>query len=116
MNQKKLTRKAGRLSWFTRAESPMKWWPFRWLITDKALTLLLHRKKGGVEGNELINVRVTQNNAESPEEHLCYMISQGFNVSDETSYMTLITDPNFRCSHCGRQAVSYQNLCVPMKL
>jgi hypothetical protein len=116
MNLKELTHKKGRLSWFTRAGGPTKRWPFRWLRKNKALTRWLHGKKGGVEGNEVTNVRQMQDNAESPEEHLCYIISQGFDVSDHTRYMTLTTAPKFRCGHCGRQAISHRNLCIPMRL
>ena len=58
----------------------------------------------------------TKNNSGNPDEHLCYMISQGFNVSDKTRYMTLIAAPKFRCGHCGRQAASDRSLCVPMEL
>jgi len=50
------------------------------------------------------------------EEHLCYIISQGFHLSDGQSYLALIAGPKFRCSHCGRQATSYRNLCIPVEL
>ena len=47
--------------------------------------------------------------------HLCYIVSQGFNLTDEQSYRVLVEDPKFRCNHCGRTANSDQNLCVPTK-
>ncbi|OHB76073.1 MAG: hypothetical protein A2Z25_13080 [Planctomycetes bacterium RBG_16_55_9] len=46
-------------------------------------------------------------------DHLCYLISQGFNLSDEPWFKTLTNDPQFRCEHCGRTAKSEANLCVP---
>lgn len=49
-------------------------------------------------------------------EHLCYMVSQGFHITDGEIYRALIADPRFRCYHCGRQARSYRNLCVPTEL
>jgi hypothetical protein len=49
-------------------------------------------------------------------DHLCYMISQGFHLSDEKEYKTLVDDPQFRCNHCGRTAKSGANLCVPVQL
>jgi hypothetical protein len=49
-------------------------------------------------------------------EHLCYLISQGFNISDTQEFKALIEDAEYRCDHCGRHAKSYTNLCVPMHL
>ncbi|MFC1794274.1 hypothetical protein ACFL3Q_11875 [Planctomycetota bacterium] len=57
-----------------------------------------------------------QNNIGLSGEHLCYIMSQGFHLTDEQSYMKLITDPKFCCGHCSRQAASDRNLCVPMEL
>lgn len=58
----------------------------------------------------------TKNNSGTPDEHLCYIVSQGFNVTDEQSYLELIAYPKFRCGHCGRRASSDGSLCVPMGL
>ncbi len=52
----------------------------------------------------------------SHELHLCYMVSQGFNLSDETEYQALVKDPQFKCQKCGRLAKSGINLCKPAKL
>jgi hypothetical protein len=49
-------------------------------------------------------------------EHLCYLISQGFDISDAQEFRSLIEDAQYRCDHCGRHAKSYTNLCVPMHL
>jgi len=49
-------------------------------------------------------------------EHLCYLISQGFHLSDEQEFRALIEDSEYRCDHCGRHAKSDSNLCVPMHL
>ena len=49
-------------------------------------------------------------------EHLCYMISQGFNFSDKQEYDSLVDKPQFRCAHCKRVANSDENLCEPEKL
>jgi hypothetical protein len=49
-------------------------------------------------------------------EHLCYLISQGFHLSDEQEFKALIEDARYRCDHCGRHAKSEANLCVPMHL
>jgi len=49
-------------------------------------------------------------------EHLCYIISQGFNISDEQEFNALIENAEYRCDHCGHHAKSEKNLCVPMHL
>ena len=49
-------------------------------------------------------------------EHLCYFMSQGFNLSNEQEYRILIEDAEYRCDHCGHHAKSDANLCVPMHL
>lgn len=48
--------------------------------------------------------------------HLCYIISQGFNLSDEQEYRALVENARYRCDHCGRTAKSDANLCVPVPL
>ena len=49
-------------------------------------------------------------------EHLCYMVSQGFHISDEQEYRRLVEDPRYQCNRCGRVAASDTNLCVPVDL
>ena len=49
-------------------------------------------------------------------EHLCYLTSQGFHLSDEQEFRALIENAKFKCKHCGRQAKSNANLCVPAPL
>jgi hypothetical protein len=49
-------------------------------------------------------------------EHLCYLISQGFHLSDEQEFKALIEDAEYRCNHCGHHAKSDANLCVPVPL
>ena len=50
------------------------------------------------------------------DQHLCYLISQGFHLTDEQEFRALIEDAEYRCDHCGRHAKSDANLCVPMHL
>ncbi len=49
-------------------------------------------------------------------EHLCYIISQGFHLTDKQQYKVLVEEPGYRCAHCGRTAKSGANLCVPVPL
>jgi hypothetical protein len=50
----------------------------------------------------------------SHAEHLCYLLSQGFHLDDPEGYRILIQNPRFRCRHCGRDAASPKNLCLPV--
>jgi len=52
----------------------------------------------------------------SHTEHLCYMVSQGFHISDEQQYKALLENARYRCNRCGRVAASDANLCVPAAL
>lgn len=54
--------------------------------------------------------------SEQHHQHLCYLISQGFHLSDEQEYKALTDSPEFRCGHCHRKANSGQNVCVPVDL
>lgn len=62
----------------------------------------------------------TQHNAECKsehhDEHLCYIISQGFHLSDPQEFNELVNEPRFKCQHCGRVAKSDKNLCKPTEL
>jgi hypothetical protein len=55
-------------------------------------------------------------NTELHTEHLCYIVSQGFHLTDEEAYRALVENPKFKCNHCGRTASGDKNLCVPAKL
>jgi hypothetical protein len=48
--------------------------------------------------------------------HLCYIISQRFHVSEPEEYKVLVTNPKFKCLHCGRTANNSENLCEPTDL
>jgi len=49
-------------------------------------------------------------------QHLCYFISQGLHLTDEEKYKVMVSDPEFKCEHCGRVAKSDKNLCEPVPL
>jgi hypothetical protein len=48
--------------------------------------------------------------------HLCYIVSQGFHLTDAEEYETIVKDPQFKCRHCGRRAKSADNLCEPEEI
>lgn len=68
----------------------------------------------------MTNVETQVNNTECHTgvhtDHLCYIISQGFHLSDEQGYKALVDEPKFKCKRCGRTARSGDNLCVPTHL
>jgi hypothetical protein len=49
-------------------------------------------------------------------EHLCYIISQGLDLTDALEYEALVREPRFRCGHCRRMARNGENLCVPIDI
>ena len=54
--------------------------------------------------------------SEVHNQHLCYIVSQGFHLSDGQEYKALVEDAEYKCNHCGRAAKSDTNLCVPAHL
>jgi hypothetical protein len=54
--------------------------------------------------------------SELHSQHLCYIISQGFHLTDEKEYKALVKDAKYICTHCHRTAKSADNLCVPVLL
>jgi hypothetical protein len=58
----------------------------------------------------------TECQSDSHTEHLCYMTSQGFHLSDKQDYDVLVKHPKFKCEHCGRVANSDTSLCRPVSL
>ena len=55
----------------------------------------------------------TECTSEDHDKHLCYLMSQGFHLSNANEFKALISKPRFQCQHCSRKANSDQNLCVP---
>ena len=57
-------------------------------------------------------------NCKSPshDQHLCYVVSQGFHLSEPQDYHVMVIDPKFKCKHCGRVANSDDNLCEPTQI
>ena len=54
--------------------------------------------------------------SELHNQHLCYFVSQGFHLTDEEKYKAMVSNPEFKCEHCGRVAESDKNLCEPVPL
>ncbi|HUW19994.1 MAG TPA: hypothetical protein VMW16_11895 [Sedimentisphaerales bacterium] len=54
--------------------------------------------------------------SELHSKHLCYIISQGFHLSEPQQYKAMVEGARFKCGHCGRVAKSDKNLCEPVKL
>ena len=54
--------------------------------------------------------------SDSHSQHLCYIVAQGFHLSEPEEYQDLVSEAKFKCGHCGRVANSDKNLCKPVKL
>ena len=54
--------------------------------------------------------------SELHDEHLCYIRSQGFHLTNEQEYKALVENAKYMCTHCHRTARSADNLCVPVLL
>jgi len=48
--------------------------------------------------------------------HLCYIVAQGFHMSEKDKYLQLVNRPHFKCEHCGRVANEAKNLCQPIDM
>lgn len=49
--------------------------------------------------------------SESHGEHLCYIVSQGFHLSDAEEYNAIVKDPKFKCRHADAQ-LRVRIICV----
>jgi len=49
-------------------------------------------------------------------EHICYLVSQGFHLSDGDEFKALVSEAKYKCEHCGRVARSAKHLCEPVEL
>lgn len=49
-------------------------------------------------------------------QHLCYIISQGFHLTEAGEYKAITQSPKFKCRHCGRTAGDKKNLCEPVSI
>jgi hypothetical protein len=50
------------------------------------------------------------------EEHLCYLMYQGYHYENREKYKELVQGAEFICTNCGRTAKDQKNLCAPSKL
>ncbi len=49
-------------------------------------------------------------------EHLCFLMYEGFHLKNKEAYKQMVQDANYRCQNCGRTAKRAENLCVPIEL
>ena len=49
-------------------------------------------------------------------EHLCFLICDGFYETDKATFRAMVQDAQYRCQICGRTAKSEKNLCYPIAL
>jgi hypothetical protein len=48
--------------------------------------------------------------------HLCFIVAQELHLKNKEEYKSMVKDPHFTCTHCGRVANSDKNLCEPVEL
>jgi hypothetical protein len=48
--------------------------------------------------------------------HLCFLMYEGFHLSNKQAYKDLVANAEFRCQQCGRTAKSGKSLCDPVRL
>jgi hypothetical protein len=54
--------------------------------------------------------------SDSHNEHLCFLMYEGFHFKDKEGYKEMVQNAQYRCQNCGRTAKSEQNLCDPIPL
>jgi len=53
---------------------------------------------------------------EGHDEHLCFLMYDGFHLRNKEAYKELVQNACFRCQNCGRTAKNDINLCAPIRL
>ncbi len=54
--------------------------------------------------------------SEQHKKHLCYLMLDGFHLSNPAEYKAIVQDAQYRCQSCGRTAKSSDDLCDPVAL
>ena len=49
-------------------------------------------------------------------EHLCFLICDGFYETNKEAFKAIVQDAQYRCQICGRTAKNENNLCDPVTL
>lgn len=49
-------------------------------------------------------------------EHLCFLMYEGFHLSNSQDYKQLVRNAEYRCQGCGRTAARQENLCDPVEI
>ena len=49
-------------------------------------------------------------------EHLCFLICDGFYETNKVAFRAMVQDAQYRCTICGRTAKNKKNLCDPVAL
>jgi hypothetical protein len=54
--------------------------------------------------------------AQKHDDHLCFLMYQGFHLSHPDEYRKMVQNAQYRCQNCSRTAESADHLCEPIKL
>jgi hypothetical protein len=55
-------------------------------------------------------------NADGHDEHLCFLMYDGFHYREKAAFKALVDRAEYRCQNCGRTANRGSSLCEPMDL
>jgi len=50
------------------------------------------------------------------KDHLCFLMCEGWHLTNPAEYKALVADAEFRCRYCDRTAKNQDNLCGPSNL
>ncbi len=53
---------------------------------------------------------------EGHDKHLCFLMYEGFHLSNPKEYKEMVQNAQFRCQNCGRTASKSEYLCDPIAL
>jgi hypothetical protein len=54
--------------------------------------------------------------AEGHNEHICFLMYDGFHLKNKEAYREMVQDVHFRCQNCGRTAKEADNLRTPIEI
>ena len=54
--------------------------------------------------------------ADKHQNHLCFLMGEGWHLTQKQKYKDMVQDAQYRCEYCDRTAQKAENLCAPIEL